>query len=193
MSIPARSGRSENPYRPPTADDSPPAPAEGQTVTIAAADRLPKICLRCGVKKGTKRRTIRMHWFPPVAYLALPLGVFPYLLLISLIQRTAIAQLPFCDPCHGVWVNTGLVRGGMIIAGAVSVIVVLTVGLGGAPLVGAALALASAAGITLAWRRFLPPDRLRVQRIDPGGIVVFAGVNGAARDAIEAMYEEEDE
>jgi hypothetical protein len=89
--------------------------------------------------------------------------------------------------------NTGLVRGGLIVAGLMAAIVTLAVGFNGAALTGGMLALVSTAAITLAWLRLLPPKRLRLRRIDSGGIVIFDGVNSAATEAIEAMYAEDDE
>ena len=185
------SERSGNPYAPLAGESMMGAAGERRTVTFAASDRLPKICLRCGTKQGVKRRPLRLGWVHPATYLVLlllPLGLLPYLIIISMIKREASAELPFCDPCNAVWSSTTLVRGGLIVAGLVSAIVTLTVGFNGTLLAGGVLALISTTAVTIAWRRFLPPTRLRLRRIDPGSILIFDGVHSAAMEAIEAMY-----
>jgi hypothetical protein len=180
-----------NPYTPPAAsvEASMRADAEGALVQFAPADRLPKICLRCGVKKGVKRHPQRLDWAPPETYLALALGVLPYLVILAFVRRIANVQLPLCDPCHAIWRNAGLVRGGLIVAATVAFIVTLTVALNDAPVAGTAVGIASLVAVVLAWRRFLPPNRLRVRRIGRG-VVQLAGVHGRAAEAIDAMSEE---
>jgi hypothetical protein len=182
-----------NPYAPPTVDASMAAADERGTITFEGTDRLPKICLRCGVKRGVKRRPLRLEWISPVAYLWLVLGLLPYLIARLVMQRTAQVQLPFCDPCNVAWSNRTLARGALIAAGAVLAIVTLAVGLNGAPMVGGALAVASIAGILFARQRLLSLLRPRLGRIDRSGMVVLDGVSGVAAAAIAAMYEDEGE
>src|SRR4051794_21816917 len=140
-----------NPYAPPAAsvDASTLATVEGQRVRFAAGDKLPRICLRCGVTKGVKRRPQRLQWAPPETYLALPFGLLPYVVIVALVQKVAAVQLPLCNPCDSTWRNTGLVRGGLVIGSAVAVIVTLTL-LNGAPVVAGVVALASVIGIAVA-------------------------------------------
>jgi hypothetical protein len=157
------------------------------TVTFAQDDPLPGICLRCGVTDAA-RRPLRLVWVPPVAYLALPLGWPVCLLLILVAQKAAAVRLPFCERCHEVWRAGWFIRGGLIVGSQVALLVTLAITLNGALVWGILVGVASVVGLGLAWIRYYPPRRLRVQRID-GGRITMAGVNGEAVEAIEATLE----
>ena len=128
-----------------------------------------------------------------MAYLGLPFGLLPYLVLVLLTQRTVDAWLPMCDPCKEHWSSRTLVRGAVIVAGLVVAIVALALAFGGAPFAGSLLGLAGSVAVLLAWRRLFPPTRLRLRQIDLDGYVVFDGVSRRAAKAIEAMYAADDE
>jgi hypothetical protein len=188
MTPEAASRAKKNPYDPPTADGG--APPQTRALTFAAEDQLPRVCLACGVGAGVKRRPTELGWMPASTYVGIPLGLLPFFVLVKLTRKTAKVGLPLCDPCHGAWLDGSMRRGGLIIGAAVATLVTVVLVLNGAVLAGLLAGALGTAGVAVAWRHFLPADRLRVARIDEGAWVTMAGMHPRAAEAIERMQDE---
>lgn len=188
MTQEAASRATKNPYDPPTADDG--APPRTRTLTFAAEDQLPRVCLACGVAAGVKRRPMELGWMPPATYVGIPFGLLPFVVLVKLVRKTAKVALPLCDPCHGAWLDGSMRRGGLVIGAIVASLVTMVLVLNGAVLAGSLAGALGTGGLALAFRRLLPADRLRLARIDEGAWVTMAGMHPRAAEAIERMQDE---
>ena len=182
-----------NPYTAPVADLE--LPAAPTSLTFAAHDPLPLVCLGCGAKKKkhVKRRPLEFRSIPRWVYPTLAVGVLPFAVIVALTQKTAKAALPLCEPCFKAWLDRSMFRSGLIVASAVAVVVVATVGFGGAPLVGLGMAAIAGVGIAFGRVQLLPPSGLRLGKVERDGVVTLEGVNAAAAAKFAEMRDEEDE
>lgn len=103
----------QHPYSPP--QPAPPGfapyPPQGLTAPLVEGDRVtlskfawwPACCVKCGAMTGLQPRVQNYGWVPPWAYLLLPLGLLPALIVLLAFTKRAALTHPVCAPCNARW------------------------------------------------------------------------------------------
>ena len=177
-----------NPYEAPSAASGPAIEAptwDGARLAFDARQRLPRVCLKCGVTEGVQWRAQTFLWVPPVAYFALLFGVLPALVVIAVVRRRAKPSLPMCAKCRDAFeraqLNIQLVAMGI----AFGVIAVLGFVFNGMPFVGGVVAIVVGVPSVLGIKR-LNARMLAVARIDGTRVRLKGVCEKAGREAAGA-------
>jgi hypothetical protein len=177
------------PYRDPSFATNGSVFVDGE-LRIPKDAKLPRACLMCATAEDVRRRTEQFSWHP-LGFLLPFAGASPLAAIVSRLGRTGSLRIWLCGTCAQRWRRASETGPFIWIAFALGVILALTFGLNGHPLVGVAVAIGATAGTIALRRALVNRARPRVVWIYESGVVVLRGLPSASAQAIvEAVVPE---
>ena len=71
--------------------------SDGKRLLLDGDTELPEACIKCGASPaGGKRYSKKLYWVTPLAWLAIPLGLIPALILVLVLRKQLVLGFSLC-------------------------------------------------------------------------------------------------
>jgi hypothetical protein len=135
-------------------------------------------CIKCGERRNVSMHNFKKPYVPPLAYLALLIGLLPGMLIILLIKVRHQLQAPFCDGCWSKFNTVSMTETISALFFLFGVIAALFFGVGTESFVIFCVIFALACGVLILGNSYSRKHNLKYKKVNSRQVIVTDPLNG---------------